>query len=365
MKRVFYVFLLVLVFLLSCCAPASEKPVSSQPVSKPQDISKPEEPLDLKGYWIQDGYENLETYQAGFINDSVIEIYWIMDGGETIALYWSGSYIPCENSAKDYSWESDADKEKTEYAIFASGDDKKSFAYKNDNIEYKAGMAGVTTTIKLNKAEGNVLTQLKNRFETVTVDKKELEILSSEYTIIKSKYDTDFAFVIELYNPNEVFAIDYADLTIILRDKDGKILKKEDVSLPKIAAGDKVVMADDFSVSFEEYDSVEFKVETDKDIGFVKQSGSGIVPNEVFEITNVSEYQNDYDISFTGEITNNSDIDVEYVTIYIVFRKDGQIVGLEDEFISDLSGGETEVFEISTYDDIKYDTYEIYTAQDL
>ena len=51
------------------------------------------EPLDLTGNWAQKEKEGSDSFQAGYIEDGIIELFWIMDGGDTHMLYWSGSYV--------------------------------------------------------------------------------------------------------------------------------------------------------------------------------------------------------------------------------------------------------------------------------
>lgn len=105
---------------------------------------------DLSGEWKQVNSNSGENYQIANITDETIEIYWIMD--DTKALYWAGSFTaPTESGA--YSWESINDKEKTDYAILASGADTKTFDYSDGIISYEASAMGVTTIINLEKVD--------------------------------------------------------------------------------------------------------------------------------------------------------------------------------------------------------------------
>ena len=84
------------------------------------------------------------------ISDETIEIALCMDAGETVALYWAGT-APAPTEPGDYTWDSANDKEQTEYALLASGDDSKTFTYhaNSDEITYSQSAMGMTKTVHL------------------------------------------------------------------------------------------------------------------------------------------------------------------------------------------------------------------------
>lgn len=105
---------------------------------------------DLNGNWIETGWQNAETYMICTVAEETIEIAWCMDAGETIALYWAGT-APVPTEPGDYIWDSVNDKEQTEYALLASGDDSKTFTYHadTDEITYSQSAMGMTKTVHL------------------------------------------------------------------------------------------------------------------------------------------------------------------------------------------------------------------------
>lgn len=107
---------------------------------------------DLSGNWIQSGWEEKETFMICTIADEIIEISWCMDGGDTVALYWVGT-APNPTEHGDYTWDSINDKERTDFALLASGDDTKTFTYHldSDEITYSQSAMGMTTTVRLVK----------------------------------------------------------------------------------------------------------------------------------------------------------------------------------------------------------------------
>jgi len=113
-------------------------------------------PLDLTGDWKQSNpVLNLpvlnSNYQIATIGPDSIEIYWYNDDTEIKALYWAGSYTPPTKAVKEYTWDSVNDKEKTGESLLATGDETKTFTYKDGVISYDVSALGLTQTVKLKR----------------------------------------------------------------------------------------------------------------------------------------------------------------------------------------------------------------------
>lgn len=104
---------------------------------------------DLSGTWTSQKSD--DSYQEAVISDNYIEINWISTDSKS--LYWAGTYISPNDAVSEYSWISENDKEKTDSALLASGDDTKEFTYKDGVISYKTSAMGTTTTTKLKKSK--------------------------------------------------------------------------------------------------------------------------------------------------------------------------------------------------------------------
>ena len=111
----------------------------------------PAQPLVLTGEWKQVNSNSEDTYHIAVIQDDAIEINWVMEEDDTKALYWAGTLVAPETADEPYTWDSENDKEKTDMALLASGDDTKTFTYENGQLSYDASMMGVTQTVKLEK----------------------------------------------------------------------------------------------------------------------------------------------------------------------------------------------------------------------
>ena len=108
-----------------------------------------DEKLSLIGTWVQTNSSSEDSYQKAVISDGSMEIYWVSEGGATEALYWAGTYQEPTTNDKEYVWSSVNDKEKTDAALLASGDDTKEFTYNDGVISYSVSAMGVTTTVEL------------------------------------------------------------------------------------------------------------------------------------------------------------------------------------------------------------------------
>lgn len=146
MKKFFAaLFAVALVFLLSACG--GEKPEVTDP---PQETPGPS---DLSGQWKQVNGDSEQSFYGAVVEGEVIEIYWVTDNGDSRSLYWSGTVVPPETADEPYTWESQNDKSRTEHSVLSSSDDTKTFTYQGGQISYSASIMGITSKIRLEKAE--------------------------------------------------------------------------------------------------------------------------------------------------------------------------------------------------------------------
>ena len=113
--------------------------------------TKSKVPPDLTGQWKQTNSNSEDSYQTASISGNEIEVYWYTESDQTSALYWAGTFEAPTTSDEPYTWDSINDKEKTSSAMLASGDDTKTFTYKDGQISYSVSALGVTSTVILEK----------------------------------------------------------------------------------------------------------------------------------------------------------------------------------------------------------------------
>lgn len=145
-KTVFCLMVFSLIFAFTACGGSGNSDKSSEKSEQPKK-------LDLAGDWKQSNSGSDESYQIATIQNDVIEIFWYSEEDETKALYWSGTYIAPEDATEPYIWNSENDKEKTDGALMASGDDTKTFTYENGEISYEVSALGITQTVRLEKVK--------------------------------------------------------------------------------------------------------------------------------------------------------------------------------------------------------------------
>ena len=375
-KRVFTLALAIILgttVMLGCGGGSESKQPQQETSADVQNDTKTEEnadsieevvePLDLTGNWAQKGKEGSDSFQAGYIKDGIIELFWISDGGDTHMLYWSGSYEAPTSADDEYAWESVNDKIKTDSALMASGDDSKTFNYKNGEISYEVSIMGQTGTVTLVRSDNDYTSFAPAGGSSGEAqDGQQIELVESGYSLDSNDGYVSVYYAVKIYNPNEEYAIEFPKIQITAKSEDGKILKTEEQVLNSIAANDTIIYGNKVSYEGEEADSVEISVSNGKN-DYMHQSGSGVIRQEQLAISNVSENVGEYETTYTGEVTNNSTEDLSTVAVIVIYKNGDEMIGGDATYIDDLSSGSTKPFEISEYSNLEYESFEIYALQ--
>ena len=167
-----------------------------------------------------------------------------------------------------------------------------------------------------------------------------------------------------LHNPNEGLTAEFPKVLVTVRAEDGSILGTEGQTGSAILPGDTVTLCGMLSVPAANY-SENAKFEFDAECSDFSSDSSMFenVKTSDLVISNTSEKRGDMGSTITGEITNNSQVDLDIVNLSAVFRKDGKIVYMENTFIDDLGAGKSKAFELNSYNEWpEYDEAE-YSAQ--
>ncbi|CAH0123315.1 hypothetical protein [Microbacterium sp. Bi121] len=104
-------------------------------------------PVDLTGTWKQTNSNSPDSFQEATITGDTIEIQWVAPDQKS--LYWAGTVEVPEDGSADFSWESVNDTSKTDGALLASGDETKTFTYKDGELSYEVTALGTTMTVRL------------------------------------------------------------------------------------------------------------------------------------------------------------------------------------------------------------------------
>ncbi|SCY77274.1 hypothetical protein SAMN02910292_02866 [Lachnospiraceae bacterium XBB2008] len=167
-------------------------------------------------------------------------------------------------------------------------------------------------------------------------------------------------YCVMIHNPNKDLVAQFPTAIITVRGGDGSILATEEHVGSIVMPEDTVTLISMFSIlakDLTEDAQITFDVECD-DFSTGASYYDGVRCSE-FEFANVSERNSSSENHITGEITNNSSIDVDMVNVSIVLRKDSEIVFMENTFVDGLKAGKTKAFDFQRYDDWpEHDTIE-------
>lgn len=168
---------------------------------------------------------------------------------------------------------------------------------------------------------------------------------------------THYAGVIT--NPNDKAAV-FPTLKLTIENPDGTIVAADTHTGMYVMPGDTIVLGSMVSV-------VAANVDDDAEIWYEVDASDYVSPDTLdvpsssdLEITNVLEQQADWKTMVTGKITNNYSSSCD-IALTALFRSEGEIVGMETTYMSDLAAGETTAFEIDSVGDLaEHDSVEVY-----
>lgn len=237
----------------------------------------------------------------------------------------------------------------------------------SDNAESDAADTGANTSSY--STESNLDTSNSASFSvksdsdtTSTAEEMPLELKDYGWFVNESGYGdsiyVDFCGII--YNPNETLIAEFPKVLVTVKNGDGSIMATEEQTGNTILPGDTITLCGMLSMpagDLTEDAQILFDVECSR--FSTSTSFSENVRSSDFSFANVSEHKGSGEHLITGEITNNSDIDVDTANVSVVLRKDGQIVFMENTFVDGLKAGKTKAFEIQRYNDWpEHDTIE-------
>ena len=96
----------------------------------------PAEPPDLVGFWQQPNIENAAYFHRAIVTEDTISVYWYEPESDTTRLFWAGSFIPPQDGAEPYVWDSVNDLERAKKSRMALRDETKPFTYEDGKITY-------------------------------------------------------------------------------------------------------------------------------------------------------------------------------------------------------------------------------------
>lgn len=295
--------------------------------------------LDLSGGWKQRNSNSNTNYQIAMIADGTIEVYWKSDDNTT-SLYWAGTYDTPTSESNEYSWNSVNDKSRTDSALLASGDDTKTFTYKDGVISCSVSAMGTTTTVELERSDDvNIQVQKAVSAE----DLLPLEMVDSGYAV-KDGYDTyyiQYAFIVK--NSNTERAVEFPMIRLTARDADGAILGTEDIVGSSILPGGTWYSAFQGPSVESEPATVDFEIVQPDDSNWVSPDRIDNA-GELLSVENPTKRED----KIVGEVFNPNDFNISSVAVVVLFRDDsGKLLAGETTYTDKVIAGSKLPFELS------------------
>ena len=122
--------------------------VEAEPETEPEAEEEIVAIESFEGAYAEKGYEEITSYMLAEIEGDTIHIYMYSETDESSILYWTGSFEQPEGRA-EYSFDSVNNKEESDFALFASKDETKTFTIKGGDISFSGSMLGMTKTFHL------------------------------------------------------------------------------------------------------------------------------------------------------------------------------------------------------------------------
>jgi cytoskeletal protein RodZ len=124
--------------------------VEAEPETEPEAEEEIVAVESFEGAYAEKGYEEITSYMLAEIEGDTIHIYMFSETDESSILYWTGSFEQPEGRA-EYSFDSVNNKEESDFALFASKNETKTFTIKGGDISFSGSMLGMTKTFHLVK----------------------------------------------------------------------------------------------------------------------------------------------------------------------------------------------------------------------
>ncbi len=204
--------------------------------------------------------------------------------------------------------------------------------------------------------DSNPVTQNNNNnVENQNSEKiQQLEIKNSGWMVVDDEW---LYYYVDLYNPNDNSSIEFPSFRITAKDASGTILGTDDqtcsIIYPKqdFIYGSQAFRVDSIP------DAVEFLALPVEDYNVKKSSTDEYKPLEAVNTAVRSD-------KIVGEIKNdNKDAFDDTVVVMILKDNSGNVVGIDNTYVEEVTANSTTPFDIDIPEDVNYTSFEIYVNQ--
>lgn len=201
----------------------------------------------------------------------------------------------------------------------------------------------------------------ESKSSTETKEPSDVSITESGYSVVDDGYGNVYVYYsATLNNPNTDVASQFPVIKITAKGSDGSIVASSDQTLLYIAPEDSVTFGSMVDCNGISPATVEI---TAANGDFIPGDSEGVVHTSNLVVSNTSELPGTFgDTSYTGEIENTGDKDLANVAVTVTLKNNGTIVYGSTTYISNLSAGSKQAFELTEYN-VPEHTEFIITAQ--
>lgn len=180
---------------------------------------------------------------------------------------------------------------------------------------------------------------------------KSLELADSGWCLGSQSGDIVYIdFCGMIHNPNEGLVAEFPRITVTARHGDGSILATDTHVGSIVMPGDTVTLCHTFSMPISGLtDDLQIEFDVDWSDWASATSIDEAAKTTDFTITNVTERNGKNQSFVTGEITSHYAEKIDQINLSMIFRKDGEIVYIENIFLDSLKPGKTKAFEFSQF----------------
>ncbi len=219
-----------------------------------------------------------------------------------------------------------------------------------------------TRTVLLNSDKKEIITNKPIETDKIeTTSKGDLTIDTLGYTILENEGYTNIIYALRATNTNQTHSFTMPQYKITAKDKEENILSTEDSFLPDLLPNTSIYITS--NLRYKGTKPASFIVTPKRKQNLIRLFGEQPLtnPNDLI-LDRVKYIDEDWMDTFTGEITNKSDKNLNTVSIVIIYFKNGKVIGGTSSVVWDVESGETVPFEISDYYNLDFDNYEVHVS---
>lgn len=199
----------------------------------------------------------------------------------------------------------------------------------------------------------------ENSIKANSEERQDLVIEESGYYLSSPDYPW-VNYAVKVTNPNDEYYVAMPQLSVTSYDANGAVLGTSETILQPMEPGQTIIYSFQADCNQQQPANVEFKIiNTSGDYSKVKNSQKAVE----LEASNLNITNDGYYYKLTGNVKNNSGKETTGTSmVFVVFYKEGKIVGGTGTYLSDMQVDAEMAFDITTqvvpdYDEIKVYPY--------